>query len=1083
MRSTSDPDGTGALRQLVLVASLAGLVVLVVAAVSLPWDRGSSTVAGSAGGEPPPTAPAPPVPSALEKAALAQSAAPAPRPSTPRVPPKWIWSNASPAPNEEVRLRRTIATSGTPQRVVLRVSADNTAVVRLNGREIGRSSDWMTPLVVTVTGDGLAPGPDGASSIVMEIDARNEGGPAGVVATVEIVPADGPAFHVATDERWESLDPDGSIVGPSTVLATFGGGPWGAVPGVFDVELDRHIVVPPGFVAELVCAVPRSQGSWVSLAADDRGRLLASDQGGGVYRITPMPIGSEAEATVVESIDLPVGAAQGLAVVDGTLYCVISENRAEGPGFYRVRDTDGDDRYDEATLLRGFTSGGEHGPHAVVEGPDGMLYIVAGNHTPLPDPERSLVPRCWSEDLLLPRLWDAGGHAVGILAPGGWICRTDRDGSMFELVAIGLRNAYDIAFDDDGELFTYDADMEWDMGAPWYRPTRLCHVVSGAEFGWRSGTGKWPAEHPDSVPPVLDLGPGSPTGLAFGRGTNFPEPYRSALFALDWTFGTMRAIHLRPSGAGFAAETEVFMTGQPLPLADAVANEHDGALYLVVGGRGLPSAILRVRWVGEDPGAARLAASAAAEDPVRALRHRLEALHRFETVDEARAGAGPEDIDLAWSALGHDDRLVRYAARVALEHQPPDRWIDRLAGEQRTAARIAATIAAARCGAAGLPTLLAGLDTIPWNALDEHGRLDLLRARSLCLIRLGKPDALTCRSLAAPMESIYPTGQDLVDRQLCDLLVFLDSPVVVARTVPLMERADASPAEAVDEALLGRSESYGQVILRMAASQPQRQQVHDALALRCATKGWTPDLRERYFRWFESARRTSGGLSFVGFLDNIRADALARMPEAERKRYADRSEDDLFGSALGGASAERPQPVGPGRAWTTDEAAALARDGWGQRSYENGQRMFAAAMCIQCHRFAGTGRMGGPDLTTVPGRFTIRDLAEAVIEPSRTVSDQYRQSEFVVRNDRVVIGRIVDRDEQGVTVVENLLAPQATTRLPAADIVAEHPSLVSPMMPHLVDRLNGDELLDLLAYLLSGGDPRHAVYSGAASGG
>jgi hypothetical protein len=98
---------------------------------------------------------------------------------------------------------------------------------------------------------------------------------------------------------------------------------------------------------------------------------------------------------------------------------------------------------------------------------------------------------------------DGKGHDPTIYAPAGWICRTDPDGKNWEVVATGFRNAYDIAFAPDGELFTFDSDMEWDIGAPWWRPIRICHVVSGAEFGWRNGSAKWPTYYPDSVPPVL----------------------------------------------------------------------------------------------------------------------------------------------------------------------------------------------------------------------------------------------------------------------------------------------------------------------------------------------------------------------------------------------------------------------------------------------------------------------------------------------------------------------------------------------------------------------------------------------------
>ena len=50
------------------------------------------------------------------------------------------------------------------------------------------------------------------------------------------------------------------------------------------------------------------------------------------------------------------------------------------------------------------------------------------------------------------------------------------------MIVAGLRNHFDIAFNALGDLFTYDSDMEWDVGTPWYRPTRIYHLVSGGEL-------------------------------------------------------------------------------------------------------------------------------------------------------------------------------------------------------------------------------------------------------------------------------------------------------------------------------------------------------------------------------------------------------------------------------------------------------------------------------------------------------------------------------------------------------------------------------------------------------------------------
>ena len=200
-----------------------------------------------------------------------------------------------------------------------------------------------------------------------------------------------------------------------------------------------------------------------------------------------------------------------------------SVNGGPGSGLYRAKDSDNDDQFDQCVKLKEFRGGGEHGPHALRLSPDGTrIFVIAGNHTLPPfNPGEELtnkdytsrVPTNWAEDHLLPRMWDAGGHAVGIMAPGGWIASTDADGKTWDIYSIGYRNPYDMAFNADGELFAYDADMEWDVGMPWYRPTRVVHATSGSEFGWRSGSGKWPNHYADSLPPMVNIGPGSPKAV------------------------------------------------------------------------------------------------------------------------------------------------------------------------------------------------------------------------------------------------------------------------------------------------------------------------------------------------------------------------------------------------------------------------------------------------------------------------------------------------------------------------------------------------------------------------------------------
>ena len=171
--------------------------------------------------------------------------------------------------------------------------------------------------------------------------------------------------------------------------------------------------------------------------------------------------------------------------------------------------------------------------------------------------------------------------------------RTDVDGSFVQVFAGGFRNAYDIAFNRQGELFTFDSDMEWDDGLPWYRPTRVNHVVAGAEFGWRSGWSKWPDYYIDSLPAVIDIGRGSPTGVVFYEHGALPEKYHGSLLICDWSMGRLIAAKMEPKGATFTGTSEVIASGNPLNIADIDVGR-DGSIVFCTGGRGTEGGVYRI---------------------------------------------------------------------------------------------------------------------------------------------------------------------------------------------------------------------------------------------------------------------------------------------------------------------------------------------------------------------------------------------------------------------------------------------------------------------------------------------------------
>jgi putative heme-binding domain-containing protein len=150
---------------------------------------------------------------------------------------------------------------------------------------------------------------------------------------------------------------------------------------------------------------------------------------------------------------------------------------------------------------------------------------------------------------------------------------------------------------------------------------------------------------------------------------------------------------------------------------------------------------------------------------------------------------------------------------------------------------------------------------------------------------------------------------------------------------------------------------------------------------------------------------------------------------------------------------------------------ALTANGLKGRSYDNGAKMFKAVLCANCHQFGTEGRGGiGPDVTGAGNRYTMRDLLENIMEPSKVISDQYESTLIEKKDGSSVVGRVLQDADGKVKVAENPLAPDSLTEIAAADIKARSKFPVSAMPPALLNSLNENEVLDLMAYLLSGGN-------------
>jgi quinoprotein glucose dehydrogenase len=270
--------------------------------------------------------------------------------------------------------------------------------------------------------------------------------------------------------------------------------------------------------------------------------------------------------------DAAVGLGAGVLVRRGDVYytCI--------PDLWRLRDRDGDGKADSRESLHhgygvhvGFLG---HDLHGLRFGPDGRLYFTIG--------DRGL------------NVTTRDGHTLACPDTGA-VLRCDPDGANLEIVASGLRNPQELAFDEFGNLFTVDNNSDSGDKA------RLVYVVEGGDSGWRIGYQflkepvtrgpwndeklwhlAWDGQAAHILPPLAHLSDG-PSGLTYDPGaTRLPDRYRRHFFLADFR-GTasqsgVRSFAVKPRGASFEMiDAEQFLWGLA---ATDVDFGPEGALYV-----------------------------------------------------------------------------------------------------------------------------------------------------------------------------------------------------------------------------------------------------------------------------------------------------------------------------------------------------------------------------------------------------------------------------------------------------------------------------------------------------------------------
>lgn len=799
----------------------------------------------------------------------------------------------------------------------------------------------------------------------------------------------------------------------------------------------EQIRVAQGFKVELLRSAQEGEDSWISMSFDAQGRLVLGLDSLGIGRLA-----LDEEGIPFERVDDQLRHCRGVLCVGDSLYVSATDSNA----LVRLVDRDHDGRYEARERLAelDYRSRYGHGPNQLVLGPDAMLYLVCGNDVSFPSAAAADSPyRDPREDWVIPN-----PHDLGQDQRVGYVVRIDPQTDRWELVAGGFRNQVDVAFNAAGEMFTWDADMEWDVGLPWYRPTRFNHVVPGGEYGWRWGTGKWPAYYADSLPSTLDTGLGSPTGLLFVLSPRFPARMHDALLAADWQHGRMLLVDLVPDGASYRAQAQVFLEGTPLNIADMQFGP-DGWLYFITGGRGSQSGLYRVRYRGSDESEPAEAASGSATidlapPPAFSADQRqraAEAHQQRQQLVRFYRGDDPAAVDLIWPHLASDDRWLRFTARIALERQPLEAWRERVLRDSPGMGQLSGLLALARVAPAEAQAdVHQTVAALPWSELSESDLLAALRVLEVSISRHGPPVSTETRQIANSLLPLHTSRSMAVRQEVGQLLVVLLG------------------AEAIDP-----------VLAMLDAAATQEEQIRHARTLANLSSEWSDAQAERYLEWLAQSSGMRGGNLMQEVRDHLRNDFLAALNETQRGTFAERI------ARL--ESPPEPTPLIPSefvREWTVAELVEDAAARKPARSLEDARAAVAKASCLRCHTIRGEGTSTGPDLTAVGQRFDERALLQSIIMPSQVIDPKYQQTAYLLTSGQIVTGRAQQVSAEVIQVESDGITGESVA-VRREEIEEVRPAPTSPMPDGLLNGLTREEILDLLAYLKAGGDPKHPL--------
>jgi putative heme-binding domain-containing protein len=352
-----------------------------------------------------------------------------------------------------------------------------------------------------------------------------------------------------------------------------------AAPGFLDDQFE----MPPGFRIYRAAERDLTGGSY-ALRFDGQGRLLVGD-GTALRRLADKDGDGVFDSYEVIATGLGWRGPQGILVYGDRLFVV----GGDGIQLYEGYSTDGPLRHVGRVGAK-LGTGGDHDSHTLLRGHDGYIYFMAGNGSGLTN-----------------RAHITESHSPALIEREASVYRISPDGKKWECIANGGRNPPSLGMNYLGDLFSFDSDMEWQVGLPWYRPVRLNQWLIGGDQGWQE-VGAYPPYYVDNLPGILDVGRGSPNWGVFYEHIQLPERYKNAFLVCDYrwksestddyrTSGRLVAFHLQKHESRWKAEMETLVRPKPnakdaqgraIPFALVdIDVAPDGSLYLTEHNQGV----------------------------------------------------------------------------------------------------------------------------------------------------------------------------------------------------------------------------------------------------------------------------------------------------------------------------------------------------------------------------------------------------------------------------------------------------------------------------------------------------------------